>query len=78
MSDVKIKMDKIGNQITDLKIEYEKLRGNYIKELQEKLSNGYNRKTRKEKNHEKIYYCIYGSYHDFDYVWMRRGAKTGA
>ena len=37
MSDVKIKMDEIGNQITDLKIEYEKLRGNYIEELQNKL-----------------------------------------
>lgn len=37
MSDVKIKMDEIGNQITDLKIEYEKLRGHYIEELQDKL-----------------------------------------
>ena len=37
MSDVKIKMNEIGNQITDLKIEYEKLLGNYIKELQDKL-----------------------------------------
>lgn len=37
MSDVKIKMDEIGNQITDLKIEYEELRTIYIKELQDKL-----------------------------------------
>ena len=39
MSDVKNKMDEIRNQITDLKIEYEKLRSNNIKELQDKLSN---------------------------------------
>lgn len=37
MSDVKNKMTEICNQITDLKIEYEKLRGNYIEELQDKL-----------------------------------------
>lgn len=37
MSGAKIKMDEIGNQITDLKIEYEKLRGDYIRELQDKL-----------------------------------------
>ena len=38
MSDVKNKMDKISNQITELKLEYEKLRGNYIEEIQDKLS----------------------------------------
>ena len=38
MSDVKNKMDEIRNQITDLKIEYEKLRSDRIKELQNKLS----------------------------------------
>jgi len=37
MSDTEIKMEEISNQITDLKIEYEKLRGNRIKELQYKL-----------------------------------------
>lgn len=38
MSDTEIKMEEISNQITDLKIEYEKLRGNRIKELQDKLN----------------------------------------
>ena len=38
MSDTKIKMKEISNQITDLKVEYEKLRDNYIIELQEKLN----------------------------------------
>ena len=38
MSDVEIKMKEISNQVTDLKLEYEKLRDNYIIELQEKLS----------------------------------------
>lgn len=38
-SDTEIKMKEISNRITDLKIEYERLRGNYIKEIQDKLSN---------------------------------------
>jgi len=37
MSDVEIKMNALNKQITDLKLEYEKLRGNRIKELQYKL-----------------------------------------
>ena len=37
MNVTEIKMKEISNQITDLKIEYEKLRGNYIEELQDKL-----------------------------------------
>ena len=38
MNVTEIKMKEISNQITDLKIEYEKLRSNHIKELQDKLS----------------------------------------
>lgn len=38
MSDVEIKMDTLNKQITDLKLEYEKLRSINIIELQEKLS----------------------------------------
>ena len=38
MSDTEIKMKEISNQITDLKLEYEKLRGNHIEELQNKLN----------------------------------------
>lgn len=38
MRDIEIKMKEISNQITDLNIEYEKLRGKHIKELQDKLS----------------------------------------
>lgn len=38
MSDTEIKMKEISNRITDLKIEYEKLRGNHIEELQDKLN----------------------------------------
>ena len=37
MSDIEIKMKEISNKISDLKIEYEKLRGNNIEELQNKL-----------------------------------------
>ena len=37
MSDAEIKMKEIGNQITDLKLEYERLRSDYIRELQDKL-----------------------------------------
>ncbi len=37
MSDAEIKMKEISNQITDLKLEYERLHGNYIRELQDKL-----------------------------------------
>ena len=36
-SDTEIKMKEISNQITDLKLEYERLRGDYIRELQDKL-----------------------------------------
>lgn len=38
MSDTEIKMKEISNRITDLKLEYEELRGDYIEELQNKLS----------------------------------------
>ena len=38
MSDTEIKMKEISNRIADFKLEYEKLRDNYIIELQEKLS----------------------------------------
>ena len=38
MSDIEIKMKEISNQITDLKLEYERLRGDYIRESQDKLS----------------------------------------
>lgn len=38
MSDVEIKMDALNKQITDLKLEYEKLRSINIIKLQEKLS----------------------------------------
>lgn len=38
MSDTEIKMEEISNQITDLKIEYEKLYRNHIEELQDKLN----------------------------------------
>jgi len=38
MNDTEIKMKEISNQITDLKLEYEKLRSINIIELQEKLS----------------------------------------
>ena len=37
MSDTKIKMKELCDKITDLKLEYEKLRSTYIKELQDKL-----------------------------------------
>ena len=37
MSDTEIKIKEISNQITDLKLEYERLRGDYIRELQDKL-----------------------------------------
>ena len=38
MSDIEIKMDSLNKQISDLKLEYEKLRSINIIELQEKLS----------------------------------------
>ena len=38
MSETEIKMEEISNKISDLKLEYEKLRENHIKELQNKLS----------------------------------------
>ena len=38
MSDIEIKMKEISNQITDLKLEYERLHGDYIRESQDKLS----------------------------------------
>ena len=38
MSDIEIKMNSLNKQISDLKIEYEKLRSINIIELQEKLS----------------------------------------
>lgn len=38
MSDTEIKMKEISNRITDLKLEYEKLRGHHIEDLQNKLS----------------------------------------
>ena len=38
MSDIEIKMKELDDIIIDLKIEYERLRGDYIRELQDKLS----------------------------------------
>ena len=38
MSDIEIKMKELDDKIIDLKIEYERLRGDYIRELQDKLS----------------------------------------
>ena len=36
MSDIEIKMKELDDKIIDLKIEYERLRGDYIRELQDK------------------------------------------